>query len=176
MSVITNYYGNYEKPKAALALEPNESTGVLECAVIIVGYSQPFDIDDGYALADRLDYLITEGMKLNLDGTESTMKRNSCMVEFAGGFCGGYRTYLRLTTANMQLSLGMAAQLLEDLRKCINMSLAMLKSVSRGYHYRINGRLMERVLDTECERIQKAEKSIAIKNGHRKDYLMCVAR
>jgi len=174
--IITNNYGYYEEPRIALAQEWDKEEKRLRCGVVLIGYSKIIDIESAYALAEELDSLITYGDKLNLHGTDSTITDRECMVEFVGGFSRGYQTYLRLTRPNMQLSLGMAAQLLEDLRKCINMSLAMLKSVSHNYGYRINGRLIERVIDTECERIQKAEKSIAIKNGHRKSYLQCVGK
>ena len=178
MSLISRF-GTYDKPTAAVAMQWNPEKERLEASILLVGYENPFDIEEADRLSELLDQLITRGDELDMQGAPSNMPsnyRNPQYCHFIGGFAGfSYGTAIRLTQPNMQLTMAQAAQLLEDLRKCITLSLAMVKATARQFCYSINGKLIERVLDTESLTCRKAEQSRATKNAHRRQRLDCIA-
>lgn len=167
MSCVVNQYGSYEQPMEALIQCWNEQQQRMECGIIIIGYWQRLDIEAAEQLADRLEKLIEQGERMAMHGVTSTLKQGEPFVMFEGGFTVGrqYATCLRLSYAHMQLSLTMAAKMVMDLRSSVEVCLAVLKGISRQRSMTINGKLIERVIDTESQMMEQQRKKRAFKNN-----------
>lgn len=177
MSFITNDFGLYPAPQVCLLVDYNDSSERMGCGIILVGFREPLSIEGAEMLADKLDFFITSGEKLNMHGIESTVTRDTPLISFSGYYQGnGYGTSLRLAKPQMQLSLSLAAKLLRDIRNTVEICLATLKGVSKQKSLRINGKLIERVIDTESERVQKQQKSDFTRQVHRYQRLECLGR
>lgn len=159
MRCIVDVNGLYTEQTESLVQFWDNERRVMVCGIIIVGYWQSLSIEAAEQLADRLEQLVVRGEALDMYAAESTIKTGTPLCTFDGGFPVGrcYRTSIHLARPHMQLSLSETARLVDDMRNCIAIALALMKSISRYSSLTINGKILERILDTEVESLRNAD-------------------